>query len=179
MKALVSFDFTKQHESVRHVDEGSLRKVLLTTFNRRRKMIRQSFKDVAAKDEVVIPEKWSTKRPDELHPVQFVELTIAMYGTKEEVQKRRKEASSSSLSSTTSSTSPTTSEKEGSSIITGGKGAGAGASLYETIWRKNFYELLKETSLQEKSEGGLIEEEEEVDSNSPWKIYKNNNVYNI
>ncbi len=64
------------------MDQTCLRKVLLTTFKKRRKMIRQSYKDIAAKDEVIFSERFPTKRPDELHPAQFVERAIVMYGSK-------------------------------------------------------------------------------------------------
>ncbi len=51
------------------------------SFNKRRKMLRQSLKELALEDNVTIPEKWSTLRPDQLNPQQFIELTIDMYGT--------------------------------------------------------------------------------------------------
>lgn len=146
--ALVSFDFTKQHDGIQFVDEACLRKVLLTTFNRRRKMIRQSLKDVAAADDVSIPQKWSTKRPDELHPAEFIDLTIAMYGTKAEIAAKRdrdREIQQQQLvrtimtdvvSSSRSSSSSGSEKKEDED--------GGSRFKYETIWRKNFYELLKE-----------------------------------
>ncbi len=43
-------------------------------------MLRQSLKELALGDNVTIPEKWSTLRPDQLNPQQFIELTIDMYG---------------------------------------------------------------------------------------------------
>ena len=148
--ALVSFDFTKQHDGIQFVDDSCLRKVLLTTFNRRRKMIRQSLKDVAAADGVAIPEKWSTKRPDELRPAEFIDLTVAMYGTKAEIAaKRDREQIKEQQQSTRKIVCDVS-----SSIVSSDKKGGEGDSnkfKYETIWRKNFYELLKEGRMSSES----------------------------
>jgi hypothetical protein len=36
-----------------------------------------------ASDNVLLPEHWRTKRPEELTPSEFIDLTIAMYGEAE------------------------------------------------------------------------------------------------
>jgi hypothetical protein len=152
--ALVSFDFTKQHDGIKFVDESCLRKVLLTTFNRRRKMIRQSLKDVAAADGVAIPEKWSTKRPDELHPAEFIDLTVAMYGTKLEVAaKRDREQQQQQQQQQQPSIKKIMTDVSSPSFISdkGEIEGGSGKFKYETIWRKNFYELLKEGRMSNES----------------------------
>lgn len=38
------------------------------------------------KEQLTLPEQWATKRPEELTPVQFIELTHAMYGDRAKVE---------------------------------------------------------------------------------------------
>jgi hypothetical protein len=38
--------------------------------------------DIITKENLVLPEKWETKRPEELSPVEFIHLTIDLYGEK-------------------------------------------------------------------------------------------------
>ena len=53
-------------------------------FRQRRKMMRQSLKDLLLTEELVLPERWATKRPEELRPEEFIQLTIDVYGKKNE-----------------------------------------------------------------------------------------------
>lgn len=59
---------------------SALRKVIRSAFQQRRKTLRNSLKTL----EVPVPEEWASKRPEELSPEQFVELTRLMYGDKVE-----------------------------------------------------------------------------------------------
>jgi len=46
-------------------------------------MLRQSLKDLLKGTDCIVtdlPEKWATKRPEQLTPEQFIELTIDIYG---------------------------------------------------------------------------------------------------
>ena len=46
-------------------------------------MLRQSLKDLLKGTDCLVtdlPEKWATKRPEQLTPEQFIELTIDIYG---------------------------------------------------------------------------------------------------
>jgi 16S rRNA A1518/A1519 N6-dimethyltransferase RsmA/KsgA/DIM1 with predicted DNA glycosylase/AP lyase activity len=78
--ALVSLDFTKPHPRLHTVDGNHLRKVLSAAFRQRRKMIRQSLKDLALLEGLQISDKWATKRPEELRPEQFIDLTLDLFG---------------------------------------------------------------------------------------------------
>jgi hypothetical protein len=51
------------------------------------------FSDIITKENLVLPEKWETKRPEELSPVEFIHLTIDLYG-----EKKKNETSASSTS---------------------------------------------------------------------------------
>eukprot|EP00981_Chlorochromonas_danica_P000794 scaffold192_cov320-Ochromonas_danica.AAC.5 len=77
--ALLSVDFTKQHPELKTVFPEQLRKVVTTSFRQRRKMLRQSLKDLIATEELFLPETWATKRPEEISPGEFLALTREMY----------------------------------------------------------------------------------------------------
>lgn len=49
--------------------------VLTTSFQQRRKMLRQSLKNLLASRDMSLPEEWGKRRPEELAPPEFVELT--------------------------------------------------------------------------------------------------------
>ena len=59
--------------------------VLNIAFGQRRKMLRQSLKDLFSRDGIEMTpswlEKWGHHRPEELTPTQFLELTRDMYGS--------------------------------------------------------------------------------------------------
>ena len=56
---------------------SALRNVIRTAFQQRRKTLRNSLRTLEG---LQVPEEWALKRPEELAPEQFVELTKAMYG---------------------------------------------------------------------------------------------------
>lgn len=82
--ALVTLDFTKPSPQLHRVHGDKLRKVLTTAFRQRRKMMRQSLKELLLEDGLTIPEKWATMRPEQLQPVDFVQLTADLYGERSE-----------------------------------------------------------------------------------------------
>lgn len=58
-------------------------RVLSESFQHRRKMLRQSLKELLKGSDCLVtelPEKWATKRPEQLSPEQFIELTRDIYG---------------------------------------------------------------------------------------------------
>jgi 16S rRNA A1518/A1519 N6-dimethyltransferase RsmA/KsgA/DIM1 with predicted DNA glycosylase/AP lyase activity len=78
--ALLTLDFTKPHAELHRIDGDHLRRILTATFQQRRKMLRQSMKDLLNTEKLVIPDKWATKRPEELTPTDFIQLTIDLFG---------------------------------------------------------------------------------------------------
>ncbi|CAM9888671.1 unnamed protein product [Chrysoparadoxa australica] len=66
------------------VDQEALRKVLSTAFQQRRKMLRQSLKHILQGK--TLPDKFATKRPEQLTPQEFIELTVAVCGDSVEQQ---------------------------------------------------------------------------------------------
>lgn len=78
--ALLALDFTKPHPRLHTVDGNNLRKVVSIAFRQRRKMMRQSLKDLIVQEGLHIPDKWATKRPEELRPEQFIDLTFDLFG---------------------------------------------------------------------------------------------------
>lgn len=56
-----------------------INRVVTTAFRQRRKMLRQSLKELIATEELVLPEHWATKRPEEISPGDFLALTREMY----------------------------------------------------------------------------------------------------
>jgi ribosomal RNA small subunit methyltransferase A len=92
--ALVTIDFAPEREPF-PCSAADLRKVVTTGFQQRRKMLRQSLKSLLAEvgrargeegsgAPVVLPDEWGTKRPEQLAPEQFLELTEFIYGQKPE-----------------------------------------------------------------------------------------------
>lgn len=58
------------------VRASDLKQILNLSFQQRRKMLRQSLKPLfTSKGMKALPEEWATKRPEELAPEQFVDLT--------------------------------------------------------------------------------------------------------
>jgi ribosomal RNA small subunit methyltransferase A len=86
--ALVTLDFSKPNPALYRVRAENLRAVLLNSFRQRRKMMRQSLKELLQQEGLTLPEKWGTMRPEELKPAEFVELTIDLFGeiSEEEAQ---------------------------------------------------------------------------------------------
>mmetsp|Transcript_22642 Transcript_22642/g.33099 ORF Transcript_22642/g.33099 Transcript_22642/m.33099 type:complete len:339 (+) Transcript_22642:164-1180(+) len=78
--ALVSFDFTKPNPHLYRVRAEDLRKVIINSFGKRRKMLRSSLKAMIQQDGLSLPPRWATLRPEELRPVEFLELTADLYG---------------------------------------------------------------------------------------------------
>lgn len=101
----------KQGDPLQGVSPADLKTVLTSAFQQRRKMLRQSLKGVVAnavaegtikeqdvvenngsinkkenkaqkKPETLLNEKWATKRPEELSPQDFVELTRELFGSR-------------------------------------------------------------------------------------------------
>jgi len=77
--ALVVVDFPP-HRPELDINECHLRTVLRAAFQQRRKMLRQSLKQILKEKEVTLPDEWGTKRPEVLGARQFVELTKIIYG---------------------------------------------------------------------------------------------------
>lgn len=82
--ALLSLDFSQPHEDLHMVRAQDLRKVVTKSFGKRRKILRQSLKGLVAEDGLVLPEKWLLRRPQELTPGEFLQLTADLYGRREE-----------------------------------------------------------------------------------------------
>ena len=96
----------KQGDPLEGVSPADLKTVLTNAFQQRRKMLRQSLKGVVAaavsegtmktdasmtcedgdknkkKNEAILSEKWATKRPEELSPQEFVQLTRELFGNR-------------------------------------------------------------------------------------------------
>ena len=90
--ALVTLDFTKPHAELHRCRGDDLRRVLTTAFRQRRKMMRQSLKELLLRDGLVIPDKWATMRPEQLQPVDFVHLTTDLYGEATEAERASERA---------------------------------------------------------------------------------------
>ena len=81
--ALVTLDFTKPHPDLQRVSPDHLRKVVTTAFRQRRKMLRASLREMLEQElggAAALPEKWTTLRPEQLKPVDFINLTADLYG---------------------------------------------------------------------------------------------------
>ncbi|CAM9468264.1 unnamed protein product, partial [Heterosigma akashiwo] len=78
-------DFASK-QAPKGVRRATLRKVLNTSFQQRRKMLRQSLKPLLKEigGGFTLPEEWATKRPQQLTPEEFVELTKLLYGEEED-----------------------------------------------------------------------------------------------
>jgi len=94
--ALLTLDFTKPHPDLYRVDGDHLRRVVTAAFRQRRKMMRQSLKELLQAEGLVLPEKWATLRPEQLTPPQFIDLTADLFG--EAAGGRWREAASASAS---------------------------------------------------------------------------------
>lgn len=77
--ALVVLDFPENRKQL-PVDSRKLRIVINTAFGKRRKMLRQSLKGILKAKNKELPEEWSSKRPEELDPHDFISLTAFIYG---------------------------------------------------------------------------------------------------
>ena len=59
-----------------------LRAVVTTAFGKRRKMMRQSLKELLKEHGIeALPEQWAMRRPEELKPAEFITLTTDLFGT--------------------------------------------------------------------------------------------------
>jgi len=94
--ALCTIDFVDEREPF-PCAAADLRRVITTAFQQRRKMLRQSLKKLIADarrtrnkeaapdaEPWKLPDEWGTKRPEQLEPQQFLELTLLIYGPKPE-----------------------------------------------------------------------------------------------
>lgn len=75
--ALVVVEFPEERDLF-PVQPAKLRTVLNTAFRQRRKMLRQSLKSIL--NGQTLPEEFATRRPEELAPPEFLELTKAIFG---------------------------------------------------------------------------------------------------
>ncbi|CAM9696028.1 unnamed protein product, partial [Ectocarpus fasciculatus] len=66
LSALITLDFTRPHPDLHRVNIYQLRRLLLTSFQQRRKMLRTSLKDLLRNEDLTLPEEYQTKRPEEL-----------------------------------------------------------------------------------------------------------------
>jgi 16S rRNA (adenine1518-N6/adenine1519-N6)-dimethyltransferase len=79
--ACVTIDFTQAHSELNSVHGSHLRAVVTQAFGKRRKMMRQSLKELLKIHNIPgLSEKWATKRPEELTPVDFIHLTAELFG---------------------------------------------------------------------------------------------------
>ncbi|CAM9910691.1 unnamed protein product, partial [Phaeothamnion confervicola] len=74
--ALLGLDFTGRGPNI---DPRSLRLVLGTAFQQRRKMLRQSLRGVVPAGRE-LPAEFAARRPEQLTPDEFVELTARLFG---------------------------------------------------------------------------------------------------
>ena len=105
--ALCTIDFAAERDPLA-CSSADLRRVLTTAFQQRRKMLRQSLKPILAEagrvrasgvpageagaaavgaeagGALVLPDEWGKRRPEELAPPEFVELTLLIFGPKPE-----------------------------------------------------------------------------------------------
>mmetsp|Transcript_15058 Transcript_15058/g.60477 ORF Transcript_15058/g.60477 Transcript_15058/m.60477 type:complete len:465 (-) Transcript_15058:1582-2976(-) len=81
--ALVGITFPGPDRAPFPVDESKLRLVINTAFRQRRKMLRQSLKRILPRGFALGPE-WATRRPEELAPPEFVRLTGAIFGERDD-----------------------------------------------------------------------------------------------
>lgn len=86
--ALCTIDFPKTREPF-SCSATDLRRVITTAFQQRRKMLRQSLKEllVSVREDgtpIVLPEALGARRPEELEPKEFVILTELIFGPKPE-----------------------------------------------------------------------------------------------
>lgn len=86
--ALVTIDFTTPHRDLHLIEMDHLRRIVTMAFRQRRKMMRQSLKDLLLSEALVLPDRWATKRPEELRPEEFIQLTIDVYGSKKDEHRR-------------------------------------------------------------------------------------------
>lgn len=78
--ALVTVQFQEPHPALKSVNGDQLRKVITAAFRQRRKMLRQSLKELLKGHPIQLPDKWATLRPEALKPVDFVFLTRDLFG---------------------------------------------------------------------------------------------------
>ena len=67
------------------VDEEALRRVVRTAFGKRRKMMRNTLRDLAEEWGGSLPDALATRRPESLAPEAFVELTRSLQGSGDSV----------------------------------------------------------------------------------------------
>lgn len=75
--AMVRFDFEPHPELdvFNTTLTGGLRLVVRAAFQQRRKVMRNSLRALCEEHHVELPQKWATRRPEELPPPEFLELT--------------------------------------------------------------------------------------------------------
>eukprot|EP01040_Poterioochromonas_malhamensis_P005807 gene5807-6247_t len=78
--ALMTIDFTQPHPLLHSVDKRSLRRVLSQSFQKRRKMLRTSLKEMLEQEGLTLPLKWHERRPESLTPEEFLHLTRELFG---------------------------------------------------------------------------------------------------
>ena len=77
-----TLDFTKPHPELNTVDGDQLRKVITEAFRKRRKMMRQSLKELLNQEGLELSQKWAERRPEQLSPSDFLELTRDLFKNK-------------------------------------------------------------------------------------------------
>lgn len=80
---VVRFEFIANPELdiYNRVLTSGLRTIIRTSFQQRRKTLRNTLKTLCAQYGVELPEKWLSRRPEELPPQEFIELTKYIYST--------------------------------------------------------------------------------------------------
>jgi 16S rRNA (adenine1518-N6/adenine1519-N6)-dimethyltransferase len=83
--ALVTIDFMPSREPF-NVSARDLRRVITAAFQQRRKMLRQSLKEILKGSNLGLPDEWGTRRPENLEPSEFLTLTALIFGARAERQ---------------------------------------------------------------------------------------------
>jgi 16S rRNA (adenine1518-N6/adenine1519-N6)-dimethyltransferase len=80
--ALCTIDFPPTREQF-PVSEADLRRVITTSFQQRRKTLRNSLHGLLSEQGVELDDGFGLKRPEELLPREFIDLTLVIFGPKQ------------------------------------------------------------------------------------------------
>lgn len=79
--AMVQLDFVSHDDfdTTNVVITKGLKTILKSAFGQRRKVMRNSLRNVCEVQEVPLPSRWESKRAEELTPIEFIQLTQILY----------------------------------------------------------------------------------------------------